>query len=60
MKIELNSKVENPFYGLKNCLNLFQGSANAINVSLLNSAYNEVKDEYNYSNGYYFFHPLII
>ena len=45
MKIELNSKVENPFYGLKNCLNLFQGSANAINVSLLNSAYNEVKDD---------------
>lgn len=45
MKIELNSKTENPFYGLKNCLNLFQGSANAINTSLLNSAYNEVKDD---------------
>lgn len=43
VKIEFNKKQENPFYGLHNCLSIFQG--NAISQSLLDLAYNEVKDD---------------
>ena len=42
VKVEFNKKQENPFYGLKNCLSIFQGSG--ISYSLLNAAYAEVKD----------------
>ena len=42
VKIEFNKKNENPFYGLTNCLSLFQG--NTIDSSLLDAAYNEVKE----------------
>lgn len=42
VKVEFNNKTENPFYGLRNCLELFQGKA--ITESLLTAAYNEVKD----------------
>ena len=43
IKVEFNKKNENPFYGLKNCLSIFQGQS--ITVSLLTDAYNEVKDD---------------
>lgn len=43
VKIEFNKKQENPFYGLHNCLSIFQG--NAISRSLLDLAYNEIKDD---------------
>ena len=43
VKIEFNKTNENPFYGLKNCLSIFQGQS--ITNSLLTSAYNEVKDD---------------
>lgn len=42
VKIEFNKKQENPFYGLRNCLFIFQGTA--ISYPLLNAAYAEVKD----------------
>jgi len=43
VKVEFNKTNENPFYGLKNCLSIFQGQS--ITNSLLTSAYNEVKDD---------------
>ena len=44
VQVEFNKKNENPFYGLKNCLNLFQSNAN-INFSTIDAAWNEVKDD---------------
>ena len=44
VKVEFNKKNENPFYGLKNCLSIFQGKI--IDNSLLTNAYNEVKDDH--------------
>ena len=44
MKIELNNKNDNPFYGLRACLELFQRTGGIISESMLNAAYNEVKD----------------
>lgn len=44
VKVEMNSKSENPFYGLRNCLKLFQASTTIITEPLLNAAYAEVKD----------------
>ena len=43
VKVEFNKKQENPFYGLRNCLSIFQGSN--ITHSLLTAAYNEVKED---------------
>ena len=43
VKVELNHSNENPFYGLRNCLKLLQASTSAINVPMLNDAWNEVK-----------------
>ena len=43
IKVEFNKKNENPFFGLTNCLSIFQG--HSINDDLLNNAYNEVKDD---------------
>ncbi len=39
-----NSNNTNPFYGLRNCLKLYQDSGVTISESLLNSCYNEIKD----------------
>lgn len=44
VQVEFNKKNENPFYGLKNCLKLFQNNAN-INFSTIDAAWNEVKDD---------------
>ena len=43
MQIEFNKKNENPFYGLKACLSLFQG--HNINDAAITAAYNEVKSD---------------
>ncbi len=43
VKVEFNNKQENPFFGLHNCLSIFQG--NHIDVNLLDNAYAEVKDD---------------
>lgn len=42
--VEFNKKNENPFYGLKACLRLFQENA-YITTSLLDEAFNEVKND---------------
>ena len=45
MKVELNKKSDNPFYGLKNCINLYNLiGKGAITETLLNSCFEEVKD----------------
>ena len=43
IEVTFNKKQENPFYGLKSCLSLFQGKN--INKSLISEAYDEVKDD---------------
>lgn len=43
MKIEFNKKNENPFYGLKNCLSIFQG--HNISYDILSNAFDEVKED---------------
>lgn len=44
IKIELNKSNNNPFYGLKSCLALFQNASGIITLSMLDAAYNEVKN----------------
>ena len=44
VEVKLNHSNENPFYGLRNCLQLFQSATNSISESQLNACYNEVKD----------------
>lgn len=45
MKVELNKKSDNPFYGLKNCINLYNlVGKGVINETLLNSCFEEVKE----------------
>lgn len=44
IKVELNHSNENPFYGLRNCLQLFQNSTNSISEAQLDACYNEVKE----------------
>lgn len=44
IEVKLNNKSNNPFYGLKNCLNLTQASTTSITESQLNACWNEVKD----------------
>lgn len=44
VEVKLNHSNENPFYGLRNCLQLFQSTTNSISESQLNACYNEVKD----------------
>ena len=43
VKVELNKSNTNPFFGLSSCLELFNTNR-VINHSMLNSAWNEVKD----------------
>lgn len=42
--VELNNKSNNPFYGLKNCLQLSQAVGSTISESLLDSCWKEVKN----------------
>lgn len=44
IKVQLNHSNENPFYGLRNCLQLFQNSTNTISEAQLDACYNEVKE----------------
>ena len=44
IEVKLNNKSDNPFYGLKNCLNLTQASTTNVSESLLNACWAEVKD----------------
>ena len=46
VQVKLNNKSnDNPFYGLKNCLKLFQSVSNTIDTSLLDACWLEVKDD---------------
>lgn len=44
IKVELNHSNENPFYGLKNCLQLFQEQTLVVTGAKLDACWNEVKD----------------
>lgn len=43
VQIELNKSNDNPFYGLKNCLKLFQSVDSIIDASLLDACWSEVQ-----------------
>lgn len=45
VEVKLNKSNNNPFYGLKECLKLFQCAGGTITESMLNSAWNEVKGD---------------
>ena len=44
VEVKLNKSNSNPFYGLRNCLKLFQSVGGTITESLLDACWNEVKD----------------
>lgn len=44
IEVKLNNRSNNPFYGLKNCLNLTQASTTNISESQLDACWAEVKD----------------
>lgn len=48
IQVELNNKSNNPFYGLKNCLNLMHAAGSSISESMLDNCWNEVKDNKEY------------
>ena len=44
IEVKLNKSNDNPFYGLKNCLKLFQSVGSTVDTSLLDACWSEVKD----------------
>lgn len=42
-QVKLNKSNDNPFYGLRNCLKLFQSVGNTIDASLLDACWSEVR-----------------
>lgn len=44
VEVKLNKSNNNPFYGLRNCLNLYQNSTSNITYDMLDACWNEVKD----------------
>lgn len=44
MEVKFNKSNNNPFYGLRNCLLLFQNVGGTITEGMLNNCWNEVKD----------------
>ena len=45
VQIKLNNSNDNPFYGLRNCLTLFQNTGGRITSTQLNACYDEVKND---------------
>lgn len=43
VQVKLNKSNDNPFYGLRNCLKLFQSVGNTIDASLLDACWSEVQ-----------------
>ena len=43
IQVKLNKSNDNPFYGLRNCLRLFQSVGNTIDASLLDACWSEVR-----------------
>ena len=44
VQVKLNKSNDNPFYGLRNCLKLFQSVGNTIDASLLDACWLEVRE----------------
>ena len=44
VQVKLNKSNDNPFYGLRNCLKLFQSVGNTIDASLLDACWSEVRE----------------
>lgn len=44
-KVEFNMSNDNPFYGMKNCLTLFENTGNTITTYMLDKAYEECNTE---------------
>lgn len=44
VQVKLNKSNDNPFYGLRNCLKLFQNVGNTIDASLLDACWSEVRE----------------
>ena len=54
VEVKLNKQSNNnPFYGLRNCLKLFQASNQVITLDLINNAWDEVKDNKEYRELFY-------
>lgn len=45
VQVKLNNSNDNPFYGLRNCLTLFQSTGGSITITLLDACWNEVKND---------------
>lgn len=45
VEVKLNNSNENPFYGMRNCLQLFNNLNGTITLPMLNAGYEEVKDD---------------
>lgn len=45
VQVKLNNSNDNPFYGLRNCLTLFQSTGGSITTTLLDACWNEVKND---------------
>lgn len=45
MEVKLNKSNNNPFFGLKNCLNLTQAATANISMDMLNACWDEVKND---------------
>lgn len=45
VQVKLNNSNDNPFYGLRNCLTLFQSTGGSINTTLLDACWDEVKND---------------
>ena len=43
VEVKLNNSNENPFYGMRNCLNLMQSAGGNITDTMLSVAYSECK-----------------
>jgi hypothetical protein len=46
LKVELNKKSENPFYGMKGCLQIYQNASKGmVNPTMLDHAWLEAKND---------------
>ena len=45
MEVKLNKSNNNPFFGLRNCLNLTQAATANISMDMLNACWDEVKND---------------
>lgn len=45
VEVKLNNSNENPFYGMRNCLQLFNNLNGTVTTSMLDSCYEEVKND---------------